>query len=88
MVVAVDPGLTGDYNEDGIVDAADYVVWRKSPGDFGGQQGFDDWRANFGTALPGSGIGSLASAGAIPEPATLFVAVMAFGTVGVSRRRQ
>ena len=88
MVVAVDPGLTGDYNEDGIVDAADYVVWRKSPGDFGGQQGFDDWRANFGTALPGSGSGSLASAGAIPEPATLFVAVMAFGTVGVSRRRQ
>ena len=38
-VVAVDPGLTGDYNEDGKVDAADYVVWRKSPGDFGGQQG-------------------------------------------------
>ena len=23
-------GLTGDYNADGSVDAADYVVWRKA----------------------------------------------------------
>jgi fibronectin-binding autotransporter adhesin len=25
------PGLLGDYNSNGIVDAADYVIWRKSP---------------------------------------------------------
>ena len=25
-------GLPGDYNFDGVVDAADYVVWRKGPG--------------------------------------------------------
>ncbi len=24
-------GLTGDYNENGTVDAADYVLWRKNP---------------------------------------------------------
>jgi hypothetical protein len=24
------PPLTGDYNNNGIVDAADYVVWRKT----------------------------------------------------------
>jgi len=38
--------LTGDYNEDGIVDAADYVAWRRT--DIGGAQGYTDWRANFG----------------------------------------
>ncbi len=35
-VVAV--GLAGDYNLDGIVDAADYVVWRKTDGT---QAGYD-----------------------------------------------
>ncbi len=24
--------LPGDFNHDGAVDAADYVVWRKNPG--------------------------------------------------------
>ena len=27
-------GLPGDFNHDGTVDAADYVVWRKNPGGF------------------------------------------------------
>ncbi len=35
----------GDYNFNGAVDAADYVVWRKS--DIG-QVEYDLWRANFG----------------------------------------
>ncbi len=56
-------GLTGDYNGDGKVDAADYVVWRKT--NINGQQGYDDWRANFGRSAPGSGGGT-----AVPEPAT------------------
>jgi endo-1,4-beta-xylanase len=38
--------LPGDYNADGVVDAADYNVWRKY--DINGQQGYDDWRMNFG----------------------------------------
>ena len=88
MVMAVDPGLTGDYNEDGIVDAADYVVWRKSPGDFGGDpDGYNDWRANFGNSLSGSGSGSLASAGPVPEPAAWLLAAMALAIVGQIRRR-
>jgi hypothetical protein len=41
-------GLTGDYNGDGEVDAADYVVWRTT--NINGQQGYNDWRANFGNA--------------------------------------
>jgi hypothetical protein len=59
------PGdLLGDYNEDGTVDAADYVLWRKN--NINGQQGYTDWRANFGrTATMGSSV----SAEAVPEPA-------------------
>ncbi len=37
----------GDYNGDGEVDAADYVVWRKT--NLNGQAGYDTWRANFGS---------------------------------------
>jgi hypothetical protein len=56
---------TGDFNADGAVDAADYVVWRKTDGT---QQGFNTWRANFGqTAGLGTGIGP-SSKGAVPEP--------------------
>ncbi len=49
-----DQGIdTEDYNGDGTVDAADYVVWRKTG--INGQQGYDDWRANFGATEPGIG---------------------------------
>jgi hypothetical protein len=71
---------SGDYNSDGLVDAADYVVWRKSLGQTGldlsadGNHNhqvdpgdFDVWRAHFGQAV---GSGSVANA-AIPEPTTL-----------------
>jgi hypothetical protein len=73
----------GDYNENGIVDVADYVLWRKNPGAFGGDPGgYNIWRANFGQT-PGSGA-TLASAGsssAVPEPTTdqlLLFATVAF----------
>jgi hypothetical protein len=35
----------GDYNGNGVVDAADYVVWRDTGGS---QAAYDLWRANFG----------------------------------------
>ena len=40
-----DIALGGDFNGDGAVDAADYVVWRKTDGS---QAGYDLWRTNFG----------------------------------------
>ena len=64
-VATYEPPLEGDYNHDGFVDAADYVVWRKNDGT---QPGYDTWRAHFGN--PGSGDGSLTN-GTVPEPATL-----------------
>jgi probable HAF family extracellular repeat protein len=49
--------LPGDFNADGLVDGADYVVWRKNAGGVYTQADFNTWRANFGAgaaaALPG-----------------------------------
>ncbi|MEX0610927.1 MAG: LamG domain-containing protein [Pirellulales bacterium] len=72
--------LTGDYNDDGSVDAADYVVWRKTG--INGQDGYNDWRANFGMMAPGSG--SSLSNTAVPEPACFVLAVIA--VLGGARR--
>ncbi len=48
--------LPGDYNLSGVVDAADYVVWRKSDGS---PDGYNTWRVNFGAVgVPGGGSGS------------------------------
>jgi hypothetical protein len=67
MDINESPQLRGDYNVDGAVDAADYVVWRKTLGQtgipaFSGADGDGDgdvtqadyivWRANFGRTLP------------------------------------
>jgi hypothetical protein len=57
---AAPPGNDGDFNEDGTVDAADYVKWRKDganplPNDGGlatAAERFDLWRANFGNTGP------------------------------------
>jgi hypothetical protein len=64
-------GLSGDFNHDGTVNAADYVVWRKNPGGIYTQDDYNTWRDNFGqTLITGSGSGANAT-DAIPEPAML-----------------
>jgi hypothetical protein len=63
MISAAAGRLAGDYNADGTVDAADYVVWRNTVGESGtglaadgnGDQrvdggDYDVWRGNFGRA--------------------------------------
>jgi hypothetical protein len=62
--------LAGDFNADGKVDAADYVVWRKDPSAHGGDpDGYNTWRTNFGQP---SGAGAALEAGAsVPEPSGL-----------------
>ena len=56
-VLSVIPSpLAGDYNHNGVVDAADYVAWRHGLGTTYTQTDYDVWRANFGnTAASGSG---------------------------------
>ena len=69
----------GDHNNDGVVDAADYVVWREN--NIAGQQGYDDWRTNFGS--PGQ---ASASGSAVPEPASVAITLIAMIALSLSRR--
>jgi hypothetical protein len=75
--------IPGDYNSDGRVDAADYVVWRKTDGS---PSGYNTWRTNFGRTS-GSGAALDASA-AVPEPtsAVLGALGLALITAPVVRR--
>jgi hypothetical protein len=75
-------GVQGDYNGNGVVDMADYVLWRNG-GPLQNEVNtvgtvdatdYDAWRARFGnTSGSGSGLG----AGAVPEPATALLMVFA-----------
>lgn len=95
IIRAAPPGQPGDFNDDGKVDAADYVIWRKNetannplPNDDGlttQVARFNLWRGNFGE-MGGGGSG----AGAIPEPGTCVLLVVGgavMGLVGSRRRR-
>ena len=91
-------GIVGDYNGDGIVDAADYTVWRdnlggdasafapdsRDPGATGpvGSDDYDAWRANFGNTA-----GALDASGAtVPEPAAGLMMLAAGAFVALARR--
>jgi hypothetical protein len=94
------PRVAGDYNYDGIVDVADYTVWRDNlgsqtdldaDGDFDGVVGpadYDLWKSNFGSTGGGSSL--TADGKAIPEPASFLlcgmglVAILAW-TIGRGR---
>ncbi len=67
--------LPGDYNGNGIVDAADYTVWRKNPGGVYTSDDYNTWRAHFGQTA-GSGAGSSANA-AVPEPTAFVLLILA-----------
>lgn len=94
------PVVDGDYNGNGVVDSADYVIWRKtegtaaSPAGSGadgsgdgniGPEDYEHWRARFGNPNAGSG----ASLGtAIPEPSALVLALLAaMGSISWRRHR-
>ena len=92
LLQAPTPGLSGDFNDDGLVDAADYVVWRKNGGT---QEEFTLWRSNFGNTLgSGAGSGSLAplpaptSNPAVPEPAAIALLTIGFGILRLVRIRR
>ncbi|QDV75832.1 matrixin family metalloprotease [Botrimarina mediterranea] len=86
------PPLSGDFNSDGIVDAADYTIWRDQDGqslaaytgaDHTGDGLVDGadfalWQTHYGQTLSSLGV-------AVPEPTAL---VLAFVAMCRPRRRQ
>jgi hypothetical protein len=86
------PGVAGDYNNNGRVDTADYVVWREfrnqattipndiTPGTVVAQD-YIEWQNRFGrTAVEfGGGV-------AVPEPGAILWVVAAIGAVFFGRR--
>jgi Asp-tRNA(Asn)/Glu-tRNA(Gln) amidotransferase A subunit family amidase len=60
--------LPGDYNEDGTVDAADYVVWRNGLGGIYKQSDYDVWRAHFGHTAGSGGADPLSRRSTSPDP--------------------
>lgn len=93
------PSLTGDYNSDGYVDAADYVVWRRTQGSVGANLkadgdrngivdagDYDLWRMHYGLAV---GKGSMLRAEfgeSIPEPTSVLLVVVAFSVLAAAGR--
>lgn len=92
------PTLPGDFNDDGIVDSADYVVWRKNIGNaprslpndpyfrvIGAEQ-YETWRTNFGR----TSAAEPSTASSVPEPASILLAALAAAACSgrlVPRRR-
>jgi hypothetical protein len=84
FVVVPTPSLTGDFNNDGVVDAADYVVWQKTSPTI--PSGYDDWRRSFGESEP-AGAGAI-GADPVPEPACALVLCIAILACSMGRLRK
>jgi hypothetical protein len=86
-------GVPGDYNNDGTVDAADYVLWRdggplQNEGASTGvldQADYEFWRSRFGAT---SGGGAALAPIAVPEPATWLLGLFLSAAWGANRVRQ
>ncbi len=91
--------LTGDYNNNGEVDAADYLLWRRyqntthvlANDPIGGTIGpaqYTQWRAHFGqSAGSGTGLTSSLLSSNVPEPAALSLMILA-AAIYLPRRRR
>jgi T5SS/PEP-CTERM-associated repeat protein len=86
LSISAAPGLPGDFNLDGVVDGADYVMWAKG-GVPNTTPNYNVWRTNFGRTSGGSG-GVANEVPAVPEPASAaFIAMIClFGSRILSHR--
>ena len=69
-------GTPGDFNDDGLVDGRDFLVWQRDPG----VGNLADWQNNYG-------FGSLAAVGSVPEPTSLALLALALVPVACGRKR-
>lgn len=93
--------VPGDYNGNGIVDGADYVVWREHVGTtyqlqnevlntsagVVDQDDYTAWRARFGNTS-GAGAGSELMGVTVPEPGAAVLALVGLVMAGVGARRE
>jgi hypothetical protein len=90
------PVTDADFNNDGSVDGADFLIWQRGFGinsgatnaqgdaDLNGQVNSADltlWKASFG------GTQSVAAAGAVPEPGSLGLAILALAALATRKTR-
>jgi cyclophilin family peptidyl-prolyl cis-trans isomerase len=93
---------SADFNRDGVVDAGDYVLWRKTFGTsvgtaFAGADGngdlivndldYDIWRRNIGNNRGGSFAGG-GSSFSVPEPSSLVLLLGSLSVLTVRRSRR
>jgi len=76
--LAIDP-TSGDFNYDGVFDAADYTLWQDNGGD---QIDYRTWKDHFGQSIA-SGSG----ADHVPEPTTLLLVLLALVAAPLRVRR-
>jgi hypothetical protein len=94
------PETAGDFNRDGLVSAADYILWRNSLGQTGpglaadanrdNSVGPDDlqyWRAGFGKRISLGPSLTTSRLAAVPEPTTAMLALVMMATTLIPRRR-
>jgi hypothetical protein len=97
---SIGPVPSGDYNNDGIVDAADYTVWRNTLGQNADPEGsgadgnangeidggdYLFWKERYGDVVPlGTGSGGLAT---VPEPSALALSIMGCFLILSTRHR-
>ena len=73
--------VSGDFNDDGAVDAADYTVWRDELGSIYDDSHYSDWKNNFG-ATPVRGSETVAGA-SVPEPTGRILALFGLLLAGL-----
>jgi Tol biopolymer transport system component len=88
FAATLDDNLPGDFNRNGVVDAADYTVWRD-----GLEQGtyrldqYGIWKTNFGRTKSGNA-GSEAIPRPVPEPASWALLATLLASIRRCRRRE
>jgi hypothetical protein len=83
----VDPLLDGDFNGDGLVDSADYTVWRDALGSKYTTADYNLWKNNFGKSIATiEGFG--ADSSVVPEPAVAGLAVYGIALIEVYFRHR
>jgi hypothetical protein len=90
-------GVPGDFNNNGFVDSADYILWREGVQPLPANevstigttdpQDYTDWRERFGNPTPGQPPGGALDAAGVPEPAACVLAALVVCGLGLFRVR-